>query len=71
MNELHFYTAIQLARGYSRGKFSPLEVIDAVLARDFPPAPGGLMTLGELGDALKRALAAARPKKKKPTKAAG
>ena len=33
MNELHFYTAIQLAGGYSRGHFSPLEVIDAVLAR--------------------------------------
>ena len=33
MNELHFYTAIQLARGYSQGEFSPLEAIDAVLAR--------------------------------------
>jgi len=33
MNELHFYTAIQLAKGYSQGEFSPLEAIDAALAR--------------------------------------
>ena len=33
MSELYFRTATQLARGYRRGNCSPVEVIDAVLAR--------------------------------------
>ena len=33
MSELYFHTATQLARGYRRGEFSPVEAINAVLAR--------------------------------------
>ncbi len=33
MSELYFHTATQLARGYRRGDFSPVEAINAVLAR--------------------------------------
>ncbi|HCK75582.1 MAG TPA: amidase, partial [Gammaproteobacteria bacterium] len=33
MSELYFRTAIQLVRGYRRGDFSPVEAINAVLAR--------------------------------------